>query len=190
MRSTNGENTAGYREHFVRIGVLGRLGRFVAVDAVSFPRGTSVICRTPRGLEVGEVAGHARDVSGRGETDGSLLRSVTATDALLLERLRRHRDEAFTACVTLLREAGSAAALVDVEQIFEGHKLFFYFLGSPPADLDRLLQPLADAYESKVRFRDFAQAVEVGCGPGCGTESAAGCGESCSSCAVASACRK
>ena len=39
-------------------------------------------------------------------------------------------------------------------------------------------------------FRRFADTLSEGCGPGCGTEEAMGQGgcESCTSCAVASAC--
>lgn len=180
----------GPREHFVRVGVLGRIGRFVAIDAISFPRGTEVICRTARGLEAGSVVGHSEALSDRGTTDGSLLRAVSPTDRLLLERLDQRRDEAFDACTVFLKKAGSSAVLMDVEQIFQGDRIFFYFLGAPPHDLESLLEPLAEAYDSKVRFRDFVQAVETGCGPGCGTDQAIGCGDACSTCSVANACRR
>ena len=49
---------------------------------------------------------------------------------------------------------------------------------------------LAETYEAKVQFRKFTETLIEGCGPGCGTEEAKGQGgcESCTSCAVASAC--
>lgn len=177
------------REHFVRVGVLGRVGRFVSVDPVQFSRGTRVICRTGRGLEVGQVVGLGRDDSARGQADGSLLRAVSTTDEFVIRRLERHREDAFAACQHLLRNAGSPAILMDVEQLFDGQKLFFYFLGRPPADSEAWIGPLAEAYESKVRFADFANAVEYGCGPGCGTDEGRGCGDDCAGCAVVDACR-
>ena len=42
-------------QHFVRIGLLGSVGRFASADSQRYPRAARVICRTPRGLEVGEV---------------------------------------------------------------------------------------------------------------------------------------
>jgi hypothetical protein len=47
---------------------------------------------------------------------------------------------------------------------------------------------LAELYETQVQFRRFADAVNEGCGPGCGTEAAAGCKTCATSCAVAGAC--
>ena len=40
-------------QHFVRIGLLGSVGRFAAADRQRYARGARVVCRTPRGLEVG-----------------------------------------------------------------------------------------------------------------------------------------
>jgi hypothetical protein len=139
-------------------------------------------------LETGEVLAEADDLSG-GETDGSLLRPVTVEDDLLLERLNRHRDEAFAACTRLLQERGSAAVLMDVEHLLDGASIYFYFLGEPPPEAAPLIAELADAYEAKVQFRRFADTLTEGCGPGCGTEDAEnGCGAACGTCAVASAC--
>ena len=41
--------------HLVRVGALGHVGRFTAVDAVRYPRDSRVVVRTGRGLELGEV---------------------------------------------------------------------------------------------------------------------------------------
>jgi cell fate regulator YaaT (PSP1 superfamily) len=180
------------RHHLVRVGALGRVGRFTAVDAVSFPRGTRVICRTARGLEVGEVLGPTPYDPDRWQSDGSILRGMTVADDLLLARQQKNRDEAFHACRELLAERGSMAVLMDVEQLFDAGTLYFYFLGEVSAEDERLTAELAEAYDSKVAFRQFAETVAVGCGPGCGTEEAAGfCGTTggaCVSCGVAGAC--
>jgi len=82
------------------------------------------------------------------------------------------------------------ATLVDVEHLFDGQGLFFYFLGEPPAEAARLTQQLAETYETTVEFRQFAETLAEGCGPGCGTAAAMGQGgcESCTTCAVAGAC--
>lgn len=116
---------------------------------------------------------------------------MSVEDELLEARLQQHRHAAFETCAALLAERSIPATLLDVEQLFDGGGLFFYFLGDPPAEADALTGDLAAAYEAKVEFQRFAETLEQGCGPGCGTEEAMGQGgcSSCTSCAVASACR-
>jgi hypothetical protein len=179
------------RQHLIRVGALGRVGRFTSVDAVRYPRGSQVICRTSRGLEVGEVLAPAGDDGNFTASDGSLLRGMTPEDHLLLARLEKHRDEAFSACQTLLAERNVSAVLMDVEHLFDGRSLYFYFLGEVTPELEAITAELAETYETQVQFRKFAETLTAGCGPGCGTEDAAGsgCGTGgCSSCAVSSAC--
>lgn len=176
--------------HFVRIGILGHVGRFAAVDAAVYPRGARVICRTSRGLEVGEVLSTG-DSNGSAGSDGELLRGMTVEDELLWDRIERNRDTAYDACRRLLDEYGVPEVLMDVEHLFDGQSIYFYFLGEPPANIDELSQFLTDTYEAKVQFRKFTQSVVEGCGPGCGTVEAAGsgCGTSgCATCPVSSAC--
>ncbi len=176
-------------QHFVRFGVLGHVGRFAAEAAERFPRGTRVVCRTRRGLEVGEVLSPL-DMAARDELHGTLLRRITIEDDLLLARLDRNRSEAFTACESRLRERGIPAVLVDVEHLFDGQSLYFYFLGGESPEITELTSELAEAYEAKAQFRKFTDTLAQGCGPGCGTaEAENGCGTgACSTCAVLSAC--
>jgi hypothetical protein len=126
----------------------------------------------------------------RGEADGVILRRMSVADDLLQARLDNKRDTAFSACQQLLQEAGIGGLLVDVEHLLDGEGLFFYFLGEPPAAAQQVTQQLAATYEVAIEFRRFAQTLEEGCGPGCGTPAAAGQGgcSTCVSCSVASAC--
>lgn len=180
--------------HFVRVGLLAQVGRFRSIDATRYPRGSRVIVRTVRGLEIGEVLGAADAMSDEAwsdAADGAILRRMTVEDQLLEERLERHRHEAFEACRRLLDEAGVAAALVDVEHLFDGRGLYFYFLGQPPPEVDRLTARLTEVYDGSIHFRRFAELLTAGCGPGCGTEDAegGGCASCAAGCAVADACR-
>ena len=176
--------------HLVRYGLLGHVGRFAAVDAVRYPRRTRVVVRSPRGLEVGEVLASPEDDGARFTAIGQILRRMSVQDDLLETRLQRRRHEAFDACQRLLSQAQVEAALVDVEHLFDGEGLFFYFLGDPPPQATDITRRLAETYEAAVEFRKFADTLSEGCGPGCGTDEAKGQGGcvSCTSCAVASAC--
>jgi hypothetical protein len=178
------------RHHFVRVGALGHVGRFTSVDAVGYPRGARVIVRSGRGLETGEVLAPCTERIERGQSDGAILRGMTVEDHLLEARLQKNRDRAFAACLRRLDELGIDATLLDVEQLFDGRTLFFYFLGEVTPAIERATQELAEAYESVAQTRDFARAMTVGCGPGCGTEEAAGqgCIGCATGCAIAGAC--
>jgi cell fate regulator YaaT (PSP1 superfamily) len=153
-----------------------------------YDRGTSVICRTRRGLEIGSVL----NISEPSEesTFGTILRQASAEDHLLWARIERNRSSAFEDCQRLLDERNAQTALIDVELLFDGESIFFYFLGDITPAIEQLTQELAATYEAKVQLKQFAEAMATGCGPGCGTDEAAGCGDSggCSTCSIASAC--
>jgi cell fate regulator YaaT (PSP1 superfamily) len=173
-------------QHYVRFGLLGGVGRFAAADSQRYPRGARVVCRTGRGLEIGEVLAPL-EAEGGGPAEGTLLRRVTIEDDLLLARLEKNRDEAYRACSQRLVERGIAAVLVDVEHLFDGQSLYFYFLGETTPELDALTAELAELYEAQVQFRKFTDTLTAGCGPGCGTDEAEnGCQSgACSTCAAA-----
>lgn len=186
------------RQHLVRVGALGTIGQFTSVDAVRYPRGTRVVVRTGRGLEIGEVLAEPED--GRsadletepavehGHSDGSILRGVTIEDDLLLARLERNRAEAYEACARRLAELDQPVALMDVEQLFDARTLIFYFLGEMTPEVETVTAELAELYEARVQIQKFVDAVNEGCGPGCGTDAAAGCNTCVSGCAISAAC--
>lgn len=187
----NRQNRAmGY--HLVRYSLLGQVGRFVSADATLYPRHSRVIVRSPRGLEIGEVLASPNPTESFDTADGQILRRVTVEDDLLVARLEKHRHEAYVACSELLAEADIPAILVDVEHLFDGQGLFFYFLGEAPTTAEHIMRQLAETYETAVEFRKFTEKLAEGCGPGCGTEEAMGQGgcSSCTSCAVANVCKK
>jgi cell fate regulator YaaT (PSP1 superfamily) len=175
------------RQHLVRVGALGHVGRFTAVDAVRYPRHARVVVRTGRGLELGEVLA-APEGPDSGPADGSILRGVTIEDQLLAARLEKHRQEAFEACAARLQAMNAPAVLMDVEHLFDGRTLVFYFLGPMTPEVEALTAELAELYEAHVQFRRFTEAVNGGCGPGCGTDAAAGCKTCATGCALAGAC--
>jgi hypothetical protein len=115
---------------------------------------------------------------------------MTAQDQLLEARLQKNRLAAYSACTQRLADRGIPATLVDVEHLFDGRGLYFYFLGDVPAEVDALTAELAALYDTEVQFRRFAETLSAGCGPDCGTEHAGGhgCGSCASGCAISSAC--
>jgi cell fate regulator YaaT (PSP1 superfamily) len=186
------------QNHLVRVGRLGQIGLFAAVDRTCYPRRARVIVRSERGLELGEVLASPGPISERSESqefapskpEGAILRGMTEADELLALRLERNRQAALAACTARLTELRLPVALVDVEHSFDGRMLRFYFLGETTPEVEAVVAELAELYEAEVQIRGFAETLTNGCGPGCGTDEATGggCGSCGTGCAVAGAC--
>ena len=168
---------------------MGVVGRFDAINFETYPRDARVICRTSRGLELGAVVCPINEFpTENSNMDGQILRQVGSEDDLILERLERHRDKAFRACQQLISQRRLPAILVDVEHLFDGESVYFYFLGEVDSELEKLTEELAVAYESKVRFKKFAETLANGCGPDCGTGDNGCASGNCGTCALSGSC--
>jgi cell fate regulator YaaT (PSP1 superfamily) len=178
------------RFHLVRVGAFSQVGRFAAVDAARYPRDERVVVRTARGLEIGEVLAPPYGESEAAAQDGVILRGMTIEDQLLEVRLRKNREAAYAACAGRLTDLKLDVSLVDVEHLFDGRTLVFYFLGRQTPKLETVTSELAAIYDTQVQFQAFADTLTKGCGPGCGMDEASGQGcQSCATgCAVAGAC--
>jgi cell fate regulator YaaT (PSP1 superfamily) len=175
------------QKHLVRFGVMGWIGRFGSAESKRYAPGDRVICRTFRGLEVGDVLANQIDEASVAEC-GEIVRPLANEDRLIAARLNKHRMRAIDACSKILVDRGILATLLDAEQTFDGGNLFFYFMGEVTPEVEAITAELAEAYETKVQMRKFTELVIHGCGPGCGAE-ASKCGTgSCQSCAVSGGC--
>ena len=85
------------RQHLVRVGAMGHVGRYVSSDATVFPRHARVIVRTRRGVEIGEILTAPEATGDEGQPDGAILRGMTTDDFLLEARLEKNRHRAFEA---------------------------------------------------------------------------------------------
>lgn len=166
---------------FIRYGVAGTIGRFRSLWG-RLQRDERVVCRTPRGLEIGAVLGPAEAASN--PPHGEVLRTMSPEDELLLERLERHKQRALEDCARELASSGAAVTLLDAEVLFDGRTILFHLLGEAPPEVDAVVERMAATYEARIELQSFSRLLDEGCGPGCGTESAAGCGGGCATCAI------
>lgn len=175
--------------YLIRVGSFGILFRCQAQDGSSYARGQRVVCRTPRGLEVGAVTAV---VAAADEIEGSVVRRTTIEDELLIDRLEKHRTKAVIRCQQLLAAGGHDASLLEVDPLLDGRTLVFFFLGTIDDSVQQITDQLASEYERNVRSKHFAKLLAEGCGPGCGTEEKAGggCSGGCAVCVAAAACGK
>ncbi len=178
------------QHYLVRWGVQGEVGRFRPLDATPYHRGQRVLCQTPRGVFVGNVL---NGLPPNRPTTDTLIRAMGVDDELLQARLEKFKLSAVEACRARIEELGSDVRLLDVDHAFDGRTLWFHFLGEVPEEIEHLASQLGEEYERLAKVDEFAELLEHGCGPGCGTkEKQGGCGTSggCSTCQVGKICRK
>lgn len=191
----------------VRVGLHGQVGRFRRLEPEALQRGQRVVCRTLRGIEVGQVlcptAMANRFLSPGALTsegqqpdedwfDGRILRRMTPEDELLWGHLQQLAGATLDECESWLQQSSRAVTLLEVEPLLDGKTLYFHFLEQVDRDLELQLDVFVQVYERKVRESQFARLLEHGCGPGCGTSQAVnGCGSrgGCSVCKIANACK-
>ncbi len=180
--------------YLTRVGKLGQFGRFRNLEQAALKRGARVVCRTRRGIEVGQILGPAQlKTAATDNSDGRVLRLMTVEDEILWGHLQEQANQAQQACQQWLSDHNIVSLLIDVEPLLDGKTLYFHFLADVSPEIQQHLDELAAIYERSVRESKFAQLLEHGCGPGCGTEEAKnGCGSKggCAVCQVASKCKK
>ncbi|RMF38711.1 MAG: hypothetical protein D6753_15395 [Planctomycetota bacterium] len=178
----------------VRVGAVGQIGRFRVVDrTLALRRGDWVVCRTARGLEAGQVVNPTPDFQDSARVDGQLLRPMAPADHFLWQHLNKLAETAQAECRAWLANQTDPVVLIEVEPLLDGRTLYFHFLSDVPDAVQQYVQHLAQIYERQVQESEVALQLETGCGPGCGTDAAAGgCGTSsgCAVCAVAGACHQ
>jgi hypothetical protein len=169
--------------YLIRDGVMGYVGRFRASPDCAGPlgRGQSVVIRTDRGVELGEVLIPLDEAGAARAQPADLQRVIRPAGPDDLDRSRRAeagRSDRFAVCRRVLEDEGWPWDLVDVEPLLEDGVTVIQYLGPHhldvaairarfrmTCDLDVVLEPVGT---------DFDEAVEGGCGSGgCGS---GGCG--------------
>lgn len=191
-------NSAPDQEGSCEVRFLIRCGRngglhSMRAGAASLERGDWVVCRTSRGIELGEVLTeilHHSDDPNQAWEMVKWIRGAREEDRFLLKQLEALSQQACEQCQQMLDAKSSEDLLLDVEPLLDGKTLYFHFLGTPSAETERLIDELASAYQASVSKSRFAELLENGCGPGCGTPEKSGCGTGggCAVCAIAGGC--
>ena len=184
-------DSRGSSEWVVRCGTSSQLFR-VRPGTNNLDRGITVLCRTSRGLEIGEVLAECHYTSEVSSdlAQATLVRLSRPEDQLLWTQLRQLSEDASLACQSFLQSNGLDDVLIEVEPLFDGTTLFFHFLGEPGEMTEAYVEELATVYQKNVASSKFAELLEHGCGPGCGTPEKSGCGTSsgCAVCSITGAC--
>jgi len=143
--------------YVVRFGRMRLLGVFRQKDSnARYRRDQEVIVRTDRGMEAGtvlsELPGSGEDVRG---VRGQVLRPMSADDRLECRRLAEGSQAEFEICHRLIQKRQLAMQLIDVEHIFGGERVIFYFLADGRVDFRDLVKDLAREYQTRIEMRQI-----------------------------------
>jgi cell fate regulator YaaT (PSP1 superfamily) len=141
------------RKYIVRHGVMRFLGEFEAADDPVYRHSDDVIIRTDRGLEVGQILcdSNPRALGVLSEpTRGQLVRMINTEDQKRVERLQESERHEFAKCRDFIAQRKLQMELVDVEHLFGGERIVFYFLAEKRVDFRELVKDLAREYQTRI----------------------------------------
>ena len=140
---------------------------------ITFEIGDGVIVETARGTEFGEVSSPNSEVE---ETEivaplKPVIRKATEEDGRMRAEYASREPEAFRICEEMIRDHGLDMKLVNVEYIFNGTKVIFYFTADERVDFRELVRDLASRFRTRIELRQIGVRDETkllgGLGP-CG----------------------
>jgi cell fate regulator YaaT (PSP1 superfamily) len=148
----------------VRHGRMRLLGAFVPAMGVSARRGDTVVIRTERGQEIGEVLCPATPEALSAipdATKGDILRVAVAEDRAKLAHLADVEKKEFAAAEKLIASHRLAMQLVDVEHVFSGERIIFYFLAESRVDFRELVRSMAREFHTRIELRQIGVRDEA-----------------------------
>lgn len=140
------------------------LGEFAPTQEVVTQRGDTVILQTERGTEAGEVLCPAtpQAIAAIPEpTHGEILRVATQTDREKIREQRALRDADHTTGTRLIEQHRLLMQLVEIERIFGGERMVFYFLSESRVDFRELVKSLAREFHTRIELRQIGVRDEA-----------------------------
>jgi cell fate regulator YaaT (PSP1 superfamily) len=147
----------------VRHGAMRFLGEFDP-EARAFARGQDVIVRTERGHEVGHVLCEAtpRALEMLSEpTRGRIVRAMTEQDLAERRRIEALEEKELETCESFASQRRLQMELVDVEHLFGGERIIFYFLAEKRVDFRELVKDLAREHQTRIEMRQIGVRDEA-----------------------------
>ncbi len=136
----------------------------VCTTRESFARGTRVVVRTQRGMEVGEVLCEATDEA-LSQIDqspgGQVMRRMSQQDENELAHLLSKSESEFRSCAKIIADHQLEMDLVDVEHIFGGERIVVYYLAEGRIDFRQLVKSLATEFQTRVEMRQIGVRDEA-----------------------------
>jgi cell fate regulator YaaT (PSP1 superfamily) len=147
----------------VRHGAMRFLGEFDPELGI-YARGDEVVVRTERGHEVGQVLCQAdpRALELLSEpTTGRVVRKLSDQDRIERQRLQEQEQRELESCEKFVAQRRLQMELVDVEHLFGGERIIFYFLAEKRVDFRELVKDLAREYQTRIEMRQIGVRDEA-----------------------------
>ena len=155
---------ADLAKFLVRHGVMRFVGEFAAPAGVTPARGDIVILRTDRGQEVGEVLcpSTPQAVAAIPEpTRGQVMRIATADDRKKIAEVKATQQREYEVGTQLIAKHKLAMQIVDVEHLFGGERVLFYFLADGRVDFRDLVKSMAREFHARIELRQIGVRDEA-----------------------------
>lgn len=126
--------------------------------------GTRVICRTPRGTEIGEVLCEATDsVLSKLDNppEGYVMRRANEQDEADYANVLASADRDFECCQKHISNLGLDMQIVDIERVFGGERVVVYYLAEQRVDFRQLVRDLAVELQTRVEMRQIGVRDEA-----------------------------
>lgn len=149
--------------------IVGVRLRFVAkppyfeVNDPALAHGASVVVKTERGLELGQVVAGPQEpdeTSGPGPFE-AIERVATTDDLRAAEELAEREREAMKVYRELVKEHGLDMKPIEVEYVFDGSKIVFYFVAEERVDFRDLVRDLASRFHARIDMRQVGVRDEA-----------------------------
>ena len=94
-------------------------------------------------------------------TRGRIVRRLTADDHAVCQRLRDGHKNELDVCGKLVEQRRLQMELVDVEHLFGGERIVFYFLAEKRIDFRELVKDLARQFQTRIEMRQIGVRDEA-----------------------------
>jgi len=166
----------------VRYGRMNAIGFFEHNEA-EVPKGpTRVVVKTERGLELGHLVGQLgcykggqcrlsrgqaqeyyedSDINLGAQPGGRFIRFATAEDVSEERHLNQIAEEEKEFCKKVIKEMGLPMKLIEVDHIFGGERIIFYFMSETRVDFRELVKRVAHEYQTRIEMRQIGSRDEA-----------------------------
>ena len=152
-------------KYVVRYGSMKHLGEFASRRQYAIRRGDDVVVRSDRGVEFGIVLCESNDKTneymGENVRTGRILRPASDEDRRSLQEVADREKTFFRRGSELIAEARLQMQLVDVEQVFGGERIVFYYLAEKRVDFRELVKGMAREFNARIEMRQIGVRDEA-----------------------------
>ncbi|MDG2389157.1 MAG: regulatory iron-sulfur-containing complex subunit RicT [Planctomycetaceae bacterium] len=149
----------------VRYGSMRSIGEFSARPSDQFLRNQQILVRTDRGIEWGEVLSEASEMTRKylnsKKSAGRVLRVADEQDLKSRDELESKERSEFSRCGDMIAECKLQMQLVDVEHVFGGERIIFYYLAENRVDFRELVKDLAREFNTRIEMRQIGVRDEA-----------------------------